>query len=88
MGDYNRSLKEIVNAELQRELVVLEDQEGGVNCKFGVIYALKTQHSDMQMFSNEHGDENFERFIKLLGQRIELQNWGSYRGGLDTFCTS
>lgn len=32
----------------------------------------------------EHGDESFERFLKILGQRIELQGWGSYRGGLDT----
>ncbi|VDM47193.1 unnamed protein product [Toxocara canis] len=88
MSEFNRSLKEIVNAKLQKELIVLEDQEGGVNCKFGVIYALGNQVSDTQMLSNEHGDASFAQFIKLLGQRIELQNWGSYRGGLDTTTNS
>uniref|UniRef100_A0A915CAG8 GTPase-activating Rap/Ran-GAP domain-like protein 3 n=2 Tax=Parascaris univalens TaxID=6257 RepID=A0A915CAG8_PARUN len=88
MSDYNRSLKEIVSAKLQKDLIVLEDQEGGANCKFGVIYALGNQVSDTQMLSNEHGDGNFARFVKLLGQRIELQDWGSYRGGLDTTTNS
>lgn len=52
MSDYNRSLKEIVSAKLQKELIVLEDQEGGASCKFGVIYALGNQVSDTQMLSN------------------------------------
>lgn len=52
MEFYNRSLKEIRNAELQRELIMLEDQEGCVSSKFGVIYALKSQNSDTQMLSN------------------------------------
>ncbi|VDK51676.1 unnamed protein product, partial [Anisakis simplex] len=112
MSEFNRSLKEIESAKLQKELVILEDQEGGVNCKFGVVYSLGNQVSDTQMLSNaanfhsfdfhppyhtmiydfisfctliaEHGDESFAQFVKLLGQRIELQDWGSYRGGLDT----
>ncbi|VDN56741.1 unnamed protein product [Dracunculus medinensis] len=88
LEDYSRSLKEIADIKIQRELVILEDQEGGVNCKFGVIYALNFQTSDTQMLSNEHGDEDFEQFLKILGQRIELQDWGSYRGGLDVTTNS
>uniref|UniRef100_A0A914WTJ9 Rap-GAP domain-containing protein n=1 Tax=Plectus sambesii TaxID=2011161 RepID=A0A914WTJ9_9BILA len=88
MSDFNRGLKEIVNAKAQRDLVLLEDQEGCVNCKFGVIYALDNQISDAEMLSNEHGNEDFDRFLKLLGQRIELHGWGSYRGGLDTTTNS
>lgn len=52
LEDYSRSLKEIADIKIQRELVILEDQEGGVNCKFGVIYALNFQTSDTQMLSN------------------------------------
>lgn len=105
MSDYNRGLKEIINAKVQRDLVVLEDQEGCVNCKFGVIFALDNQISDAEMLSNgaqmrsegigdegaliaEHGNDDFDRFLKLLGQRIELHGWGSYRGGLDTTSAS
>ncbi|MFH4982857.1 hypothetical protein AB6A40_009566 [Gnathostoma spinigerum] len=88
LSNYNRSLKEIPSAKVQRELTVLEDQEGGINCKFGVVYALHDQVSDTQMLSNEYGDANFDQFVKLLGQRIDLQDWGSYRGGLDTTTNS
>lgn len=38
----------------------------------------------MRRAITEHGNEDFDRFLKLLGQRIELHGWGSYRGGLDT----
>ena len=27
--------------------------------------------------------EDFERFLELLGERIELKGWQKYRGGLD-----
>ena len=27
--------------------------------------------------------EDFERFLELLGERIELKGWKKYRGGLD-----
>ena len=52
MNDYARPLKEVTNAKIQKELVVLEDQEGSVNCKIGVIYALGDQITDAQMLSN------------------------------------
>lgn len=39
MQEFNRSLKEITTPKIQKDLVILEDQEGGINCKFGVIYA-------------------------------------------------
>lgn len=35
-----------------QELTILEDQEGSVNCKFGVIYAKADQNTDAQMLSN------------------------------------
>ncbi|PAV76655.1 hypothetical protein WR25_23381 [Diploscapter pachys] len=88
MVEYNRQLKEVISPKIQKELIVLEDQEGSVNCKFGVIFAHGDQVTDAQMLSNEHGNEHFERFLRILGQRIELQHWGSYRGGLDTTTNS
>ena len=27
--------------------------------------------------------EEFERFLELLGEKIELKGWQKYRGGLD-----
>lgn len=31
----------------------------------------------------EHGSEDFEAFLQLLGQRITLRGWERFRGGLD-----
>lgn len=44
--------KEIFDPEIQKELLVLEEQEGSVNFKFGVLYAKDGQTSDDEMFSN------------------------------------
>uniref|UniRef100_A0A8B9JF86 GTPase-activating Rap/Ran-GAP domain-like protein 3 n=1 Tax=Astyanax mexicanus TaxID=7994 RepID=A0A8B9JF86_ASTMX len=55
-----------------------------VNFKFGVLFAKDGQLTDDEMFSNETGSENFEKFLNLLGDKICLQGWAGYRGGLDT----
>lgn len=75
--------KEVLNAEIQKELLVLEEQEGSVNFKFGVVYAKQGQTTDDEVFSNVNVSEDFERFLELLGERIELKGWQKYRGGLD-----
>ncbi|RXN10323.1 GTPase-activating Rap Ran-GAP domain 3 isoform X1 [Labeo rohita] len=67
-----------------KDLLVLEEQEGSVNFKFGVLYAKDGQLTDDEMFSNESGSETFDKFLNLLGDTICLQGWAGYRGGLDT----
>lgn len=37
---------------LSQDLLLLEEQEGSVNFKFGVLYALAGQTTDDEMFSN------------------------------------
>jgi hypothetical protein len=32
----------------------------------------------------EHGSKEFEEFLVFLGQRVKLQGWDKYAGGLDT----
>ncbi|KAK3611810.1 hypothetical protein CHS0354_040479 [Potamilus streckersoni] len=75
--------KEIFSPEIQKELLVLEEQEGSVNFKFGVIFAKEGQTSDDEFYSNEHGNEHFESFIKLLGDRVKLKGWEKFKAGLD-----
>ena len=43
-----------------QELTILEDQEGSVNCKFGVIYAKADQTTDAQMLSNGEQATNYK----------------------------
>ncbi|XP_028407633.1 GTPase-activating Rap/Ran-GAP domain-like protein 3 isoform X2 [Dendronephthya gigantea] len=75
--------KEILVPEIQKELLVLEDQEGSVNFKFGVLFAKQGQTTDDEILSNEKESDTFDNFLKLLGDRILLKGWEKFRGGLD-----
>ncbi|XP_022249773.1 GTPase-activating Rap/Ran-GAP domain-like protein 3 isoform X2 [Limulus polyphemus] len=83
MDRLEKGPKEIFAPEIQKDLLLLEEQEGSVNFKFGVIYAKVGQLSDDEMFSNEGGSWEFDQFLSLLGDRIRLKGWDKYRGGLD-----
>ncbi|XP_077352968.1 GTPase-activating Rap/Ran-GAP domain-like protein 3 isoform X2 [Festucalex cinctus] len=84
MDRFEKGPREILNPDIQKDLLVLEEQEGSVNFKFGVLFAKDGQLTDDEMFSNETGSESFDKFLKLLGDSITLQGWAGYRGGLDT----
>ncbi|XP_010782459.1 GTPase-activating Rap/Ran-GAP domain-like protein 3 [Notothenia coriiceps] len=84
MDRFEKGPREILNAEIQKDLLVLEEQEGSVNFKFGVLFAKDGQLTDDEMFSNEMGSDSFDKFLNLLGDSITLQGWAGYRGGLDT----
>ncbi|XP_049885077.1 GTPase-activating Rap/Ran-GAP domain-like protein 3 isoform X2 [Pectinophora gossypiella] len=75
--------REITCAELQKDVLLLEEQEGSVNFKIGVMLMTPGQKTDDEMLSNEKGDEKWERFISLLGDKIRLRGWNRFRGGLD-----
>ncbi|KZC09628.1 GTPase-activating Rap/Ran-GAP domain-like protein 3 [Dufourea novaeangliae] len=79
----DKAPREIFSPDIQKDLLLLEEQEGSVNFKFGVIYARKGQITDDEMLSNEEGSLEFENFLEILGERIQLKNWDKYRGGLD-----
>ncbi|XP_014295743.1 GTPase-activating Rap/Ran-GAP domain-like protein 3 isoform X3 [Microplitis demolitor] len=80
---FDKAPREIFAPEIQKDLLSLEEQEGSVNFKFGVIYAREGQTTDDEMLSNEKASPGFERFLELLGKRIRLKGWDKYRGGLD-----
>nr|XP_014349468.1 PREDICTED: GTPase-activating Rap/Ran-GAP domain-like protein 3 [Latimeria chalumnae] len=84
LDKFEKGPREILNPEIQKDLLVLEEQEGSVNFKFGVLYAKDGQLTDDEMFSNETGSEGFQKLLNLLGDTITLKGWAGYRGGLDT----
>ncbi|XP_076245535.1 GTPase-activating Rap/Ran-GAP domain-like protein 3 isoform X2 [Calliopsis andreniformis] len=79
----DKAPREVFSPEIQKDLLLLEEQEGSVNFKFGVIYAETGQTTDDEMLSNEKGSPGFEKFLEILGERIRLKDWDKYRGGLD-----
>ncbi|XP_065200520.1 GTPase-activating Rap/Ran-GAP domain-like protein 3 isoform X3 [Planococcus citri] len=84
MDKLEKGPKEIFTPEIQKDLLLLEEQEGSVNFKFGVLYMKPNQLTDDEMLSNENGSEEFNEFISLLGDKVRLKGWDKYRGGLDT----
>lgn len=50
--DSSKSPKELYSADIQKDLLLLEEQEGSVNFKFGVIYMQGGQKVDDEMLSN------------------------------------
>ncbi|KAM4848927.1 GTPase-activating Rap/Ran-GAP domain-like protein 3 isoform 3-T3 [Urocitellus parryii] len=84
LDKFEKGPREIFLPEIQKDLLVLEEQEGSVNFKFGVLFAKDGQLTDDEMFSNEIGSEAFQKFLNLLGDTITLKGWTGYRGGLDT----
>ncbi|XP_055339868.1 GTPase-activating Rap/Ran-GAP domain-like protein 3 isoform X2 [Paramacrobiotus metropolitanus] len=84
MHKIEKGPKEILTPSILKDLLVLEEQEGSVNFKFGVIYAMSGQTADNEMFSNKTGSDTFSKFVSLLGDRVKLKSWDRYRGGLDT----
>ncbi|XP_074067638.1 GTPase-activating Rap/Ran-GAP domain-like protein 3 isoform X3 [Macrotis lagotis] len=84
LDKFEKGPREIFHPEIQKDLLVLEEQEGCVNFKFGILYAKDGQLTDDEMFSNETGSEAFQKLVNLLGDTITLKGWTGYRGGLDT----
>ncbi|KAG8141766.1 hypothetical protein E2320_006450 [Naja naja] len=84
LDKFEKGPREILHPEIQKDLLVLEEQEGSVNFKFGILYAKDGQLTDDEMFSNETGSETFQRLLSLLGDTVTLKGWTGYRGGLDT----
>ena len=53
---YSKNIKSIVREilapDLQKELLLLEEQEGSIHFKFGIVYAKHGQLIDDEMFAN------------------------------------
>ncbi|XP_031635963.1 GTPase-activating Rap/Ran-GAP domain-like protein 3 isoform X2 [Contarinia nasturtii] len=81
--DATKTPKEIFSPDIQKDLLLLEEQEGSVNFKFGVVYMKAGQKCDDEMLSNEFGSKSFEEFLGILGEKIRLKGWERFRGGLD-----
>lgn len=60
--DASKTPKELFSADIQKDLLLLEEQEGSVNFKFGVVYMKAGQKCDDEMLSNG----NVKEEIKIL----------------------
>ncbi|KAI7867533.1 hypothetical protein BDF14DRAFT_664109 [Spinellus fusiger] len=69
---------------LEDEVLRLDENANHKRYKFGVLYVKEGQTKEEDWFSNQHDSEKFDRFLHIIGQRIELQGYMGWAAGLDT----
>lgn len=69
--DTSKTPKEIFSADIQKDLLLLEEQEGSVNFKFGVVYMKSGQKVDDEMLSN--GEFSYIRDKWVYAQNSSLK---------------
>ncbi|KNC84875.1 hypothetical protein SARC_02914 [Sphaeroforma arctica JP610] len=75
------SEKESLGANLS--MLLLDKDELIKAYKFGVMYCKEGQTTENAMFANEHGSEHYNDFLELIGSKVRLNGFKSFRGGLD-----
>uniref|UniRef100_A0A8C4KGU8 Rap1 GTPase-activating protein 1-like n=1 Tax=Dromaius novaehollandiae TaxID=8790 RepID=A0A8C4KGU8_DRONO len=64
-------------------IVAFDEHVISNNFKFGVIYQKPGQITEEEVFSNTEESLGFLEFLDFLGDRIQLQDFRGFRGGLD-----
>lgn len=77
-------LSHVADSSFPDVLQQLERKLGRTYYKFGVVYAKEGQTEEDEYLLNESGSPEFDEFLDWLGDRIPLQGWDRYDGGLDT----
>lgn len=70
--------------ELRNALRDYEASNTPSRFKVGVLYAAPGQRTEAELMANTRVSGLFERFLDVLGERMELCGWPHYDGGLDT----
>jgi len=76
-------LRRVWDPRLPQSLLSMEEQQQIKGFKFGILYAKDGQTKEDEMFANEETSPEFEEFLDFIGDRVKLDNWKNFRGGLD-----
>ncbi|KAL7715504.1 Rap/Ran GTPase-activating protein [Entamoeba marina] len=69
--------------KFEKEVVRYEQMSVITHYKFGVLYVKEHQTDENEMFGNTDNCPAFDKFMNLMGQKVELLGFDKYRGGLD-----
>jgi hypothetical protein len=83
-GLANFKVKQCHGANIEKELLSVDELEYQAAFKFGIIYVNKGQKDENQWYSNMDGSEEFETFCKHLGDKIPLKGHSGFAAGMDT----
>ncbi|KAJ8392878.1 hypothetical protein AAFF_G00070820 [Aldrovandia affinis] len=64
-------------------ITAFDEHRVSQNFKFGVLYQKEGQLTEEDILSNNKESEEFQDFLSVLGETVELQGFTGFRGGLD-----
>ncbi|XP_029801744.1 rap1 GTPase-activating protein 1 [Suricata suricatta] len=73
----------VLYPKASRLIVTFDEHVISNNFKFGVIYQKLGQTSEEELFSTNEESPAFVEFLDFLGQKVKLQDFKGFRGGLD-----
>ncbi|KAM3824118.1 LOW QUALITY PROTEIN: rap1 GTPase-activating protein 1 [Vipera latastei] len=73
----------VLYPKASRLIVTFDEHVISNNFKFGVIYQKLGQTSEEELFGITEESPALEEFLEFLGQKIQLQDFKGFRGGLD-----
>lgn len=73
----------VLYPKASRLIVSYDEHVISNNFKFGVIYQKTGQTTEEELFSTREESAAFVEFLELLGERVLLQDFKGFRGGLD-----
>ncbi|XP_025059488.1 rap1 GTPase-activating protein 1 [Alligator sinensis] len=73
----------VLYPKASRLIVSFDEHVISNNFKFGVIYQKLGQTSEEELFSTNEESPAFVEFLEFLGQKVKLQDFKGFRGGLD-----
>jgi len=68
------------------DLLDYEHKTSTTKFKFGVLYNKANQKTESEMFGNKEEDtsDDYQQFLTLLGDLVELNGFPNFKGGLDS----
>lgn len=76
------------NAQVEEQLLKLDEQGLTSHYKVGVMYCKAGQSSEEEMYNNEEAGPAFTEFLETIGQKVRLNGFSKYKAGLDNKCKS
>ncbi|KAM9723969.1 rap1 GTPase-activating protein 2 [Menidia menidia] len=64
-------------------ITAFDEHRVSPNFKFGVLYQRDGQLTEADILSNNEESEEFNEFLSILGDTVQLQGFKGFRGGLD-----
>lgn len=76
----------VQNAQVEEQLLKLDEQGLTSHYKVGVMYCKAGQSSEEEMYNNEEAGPAFTEFLETIGQKVRLNGFEKYKAGLDNKC--